>query len=87
MKEFVRGVRSRLLRIGIAQQFVVPVCVQTENVPPTRVYNLTLANHNAYYANGFLVWNCADALSFTFAYPVGDVFEDMDVDPSTYEDS
>ncbi len=29
----------------------------------------------------------ADALSFTFAYPVGDVFEDMDVDPSTYEDS
>lgn len=29
----------------------------------------------------------ADALSFTFAYPVGDVFEEMDVDPVTYQDS
>jgi hypothetical protein len=28
-----------------------------------RVYNLTLVDHNAYYANGILVQNCADAVS------------------------
>ena len=32
--------------------------VRTDAVPPTRTYNLTLAEHNAYYANGVLVFNC-----------------------------
>ena len=30
-------------------------------MPPVSVYNLTLLEHNAYYANGLLVQNCADA--------------------------
>lgn len=37
---------------------VVPLHVRTENVLPTRVYNLTLDRDNAYYANGVLVFNC-----------------------------
>jgi hypothetical protein len=36
-------------------------------VPLTPTYNLTLAEHNAYYANGILVFNCGDALALTFA--------------------
>lgn len=44
---------------------VVPVSVQTESVDKTLVYNLTLTQHNAYYANGILVFNC-----LTFAHPV-----------------
>jgi phage terminase large subunit len=33
------------------------------------VYNLTLDRHNAYYANGVLVKNCADAFVMAFAAP------------------
>jgi len=36
-------------------------------VSPINVYNLTLAAHNAYYANGILVFNSADALMLTLA--------------------
>lgn len=49
---------------------VVPVSVQTVSVPNgVKVYNLTLDADNAYYANGILVANCADALALTFALP------------------
>jgi len=41
--------------------------VRSASVPPTNVYNLTLAKHNAYYANGILVFNSADALMLTLA--------------------
>jgi hypothetical protein len=34
------------------------------------VFNLTLDDDNAYYANGVLVRNCADALAITFGQPV-----------------
>ena len=54
----------------IGRQPVVPVSVQTASVQPTVVYNLTLEKHNAYYANGVLVFNCADSLALTFAFPV-----------------
>ena len=40
--------------------------VVQRKVTPTAVYNLTLADHNAYYANGILAFNCADALCLTF---------------------
>lgn len=35
--------------------------VERLNSGPTDVYNLTLERENVYYANGFLVQNCADA--------------------------
>jgi hypothetical protein len=66
----VRGAVSSFRRTVTVRPPVVPVSVQTANVPPTLVYNLTLARHNAYYANGILVFNCADALAMTFAFPV-----------------
>lgn len=40
---------------------VVPVRVQTVSTTETETYNLTLEEHNVYYANGILVFNCADA--------------------------
>jgi hypothetical protein len=61
----VVGAARRFLRIVTGTQAVVPASVQTENVLPTKVYNLTLERDNAYYANGILVYNC-----LTFAYPV-----------------
>ena len=50
-----------------------------------RVLNLTLDHDNAYYANGILVDNCADALALTFALPEmpaqnDPIFERMQVD-------
>ncbi len=45
-------------RIVIGRRRVAPVAAQTVSVPPTRVYNLTLREHNAYYANRVLVFNC-----------------------------
>ncbi len=57
-----------LWRTVIGRRPVVPASVRTENVPPTLVYNLTLREHNAYYANGILVFNC-----LTFAQPVGPI--------------
>lgn len=48
---------------------IVPVSVQTETVKSSVVYNLTLDADNAYYANGILVANCADALALTFSIP------------------
>ena len=49
--------RNRALRKNIA-----PISVRTLVVEPTPVYNITLAQDNAYYANDILVFNCADAL-------------------------
>jgi len=45
-------------RGGIAVESVVMRHVKN----PVPVYNLTLAEHNVYYANGVLVENCADSL-------------------------
>ncbi len=58
---------KHLLRIAIGLRPVVPVHVQTEGVQPTLVYNLTLKEDNAYYANGILAFNC-----LTFAYPISE---------------
>jgi phage terminase large subunit len=66
----VRGAVSRLWRIATAKRRVAPISVRTASVPTTGVYNLTLAKHNAYYANGILVFNSGDALCLTFA-PAG----------------
>ena len=60
-------VESRLWQTVIGKQSVVPVSVQTESGPMTSVYNLTLKRHNAYYANGILVFNC---LTFAMPYAV-----------------
>ena len=65
MSGCVHNAVKSLWRIVTDQQNVVPVSVVTESVPPTLVYNLTLEKHNAYYANGVLVYNC-----LTFAYPI-----------------
>ncbi len=51
--------------INTGTQSVVAVGVQTDSVQKTAVYNLTLEKHNAYYANGILVYNC-----LTLAHPV-----------------
>jgi hypothetical protein len=49
-----------LLRTNIFQRKVVPLAVDQFSPPePKKVYNLTLERHNAYYANGILVENCA----------------------------
>lgn len=65
IKENVFGVVKNLWLTAIGQQNVAPVSVQTENAPVTKVYNLTLEKHNAYYANDILVYNC-----LTFSQPV-----------------
>jgi len=59
------GVIKIFWQTNIAKLSVVPVCVQTERGLPTKVYNLTLLHHNAYYANDILVFNC-----LTFAQPL-----------------
>lgn len=65
-KDVVHSVISYFSRrLSMQTTNVVPVDVQQENVHPTTVYNLTLEKHNAYYANGILVFNC-----LTFAHPV-----------------
>ena len=65
-KDVVHSVISYFSRrLSMQTTNVVPVDVQQENVHPTTVYTLTLEKHNAYYANGILVFNC-----LTFAHPV-----------------
>lgn len=64
---YARSAVRSLWRTATARRSVVPVSVVTESVKPTAVYNLTLARHNAYYANGILVFNSADALMLTLA--------------------
>lgn len=61
------GAARAFRQIVTGKQRVAPVNVQTESVPPTLVYNLTLDRDNAYYANGILVFNC-----LTFAEPVAE---------------
>ena len=66
LRRAVRSVASYFSqRLSTKTTNVVPVDVRQENVHPTTVYNLTLEKHNAYYANGILVFNC-----LTFAHPV-----------------
>ncbi len=49
----------RLLPTGTREQKLAPVSVRQTSPPvPERVYNLTLNEHNVYYANGILVDNC-----------------------------
>jgi hypothetical protein len=62
-KSAVSAIRS-FLQTNIGRWNVVPKSVQTESVQDTKVYNLTLEKHNAYYANSILVFNC-----LTFALP------------------
>jgi hypothetical protein len=62
-----RSAATNLWRTVTGQRPVVPKSVRNASVPPTSVYNLTLARHNAYYANGILVFNSADALMLTLA--------------------
>lgn len=53
------------LQLNVREKPIAVVGVATEEGSSTKVYNLTLEKHNAYYANGILVYNC-----LTFAYPV-----------------
>ena len=61
---YVLGAIKRFWLTSIVKSRAAPSCVQTENVPMMKVYNLTLEKHNAYYANNILVYNC-----LTFALP------------------
>jgi hypothetical protein len=61
------GAERTLWRTVTVRRHVVPRSVETESVPPTAVYNLTLQHHNAYYADGILVFNSFDALALTLA--------------------
>jgi hypothetical protein len=48
-----------LRRHVTVRQRLVPIAVEQHSLTvPVKVYNLTLAEHNAYYANGILVDNC-----------------------------
>lgn len=60
----VCGAIKRFWLTNIVKSRAAPSYVRTENVPTMKVYNLTLEKHNAYYANGILVYNC-----LTFAQP------------------
>jgi hypothetical protein len=52
------------LVLSIPLRRIVPTSVQTSQTgSPVEVFNLTLLEHNAYYANGILVQNCADAIA------------------------
>ena len=66
-KLFARFVGLRSCVTSIGNKSVAPISVRTEDVPATKVFNLTLETENVYYANGILVSNCADALCLTFA--------------------
>jgi intein/homing endonuclease len=81
-RAFIAALHS--LRTSIGIQSVVPVTVQTRKERRT-VYNLTLAEHNAYYANGMLVFNCADAFCLTFAVHAT-VKGPQSLDPQYFED-
>lgn len=58
-----------LFTTAIESKSVVPESVQTDTGKSVSVYNLTLDDDNVYYANGILVFNCADALALSFAHP------------------
>ena len=59
---FVKFVELISLGISIARPGHVVTNVEHFSSPESvKVYNLTLAEDNAYYANGLLVQNCADA--------------------------
>lgn len=54
---------KHLLRIVTGPRKVAPITVERSSLQESRtVYDLTLEEHNAYYANGILVENCATAI-------------------------
>jgi hypothetical protein len=60
----VWNVVKSLVCLSTNQRNVAPISVLPYGDGKSeRVYNLTLVDHNAYYANGILVQNCADAVS------------------------
>jgi len=60
---------GRSWRTFTGRRSVVPVAVEPCTDGPKRVYNLTLDQDNAFYANGVLVFNCGDSLAHTFYLP------------------
>lgn len=66
IKEFANIVKRSFWLLGVGHQGIAVTDVQLYSVNPISVYNLTLENDNAYYANGILVNNCYDALALTF---------------------
>jgi hypothetical protein len=64
----VRAAVSRFWRTNIGRFATVVTAVQTDAVPATATYNLTVEHDHVYYANGALVENC-----LTFAQPMGPV--------------
>ena len=66
LKEIVCGAINYFSRrLNVQTRYFVPEGVLSESVILTKVYNLTLEEHNAYYANEVLVYNC-----LTFCHPV-----------------
>lgn len=60
---FVWSVAKTFWRTNILRKKLVPIAVERFSPPKSeKVYNLTLVDHNVYYANGILVENCAIAL-------------------------
>ena len=64
--KIVFGAIKSFLRTSIGMSNVVVHHVELKKGFMTRVYNLTLEKHNAYFANNILVFNCADSLMLTF---------------------
>jgi hypothetical protein len=62
IKECVVFVAKAIRCFGFQRASLVPLVVETNSTgKPEEVFNLTLKEENAYFANGILVENCADA--------------------------
>lgn len=62
--DFALFAAKNLLRRNITTRVIAPMDALLLPLQESRkVYNLTLQNHNVYYANGILVQNCYDAFS------------------------
>ncbi len=62
IKECVVFVAKAIRCFGFQRASLVPLVVETNSTgKPEEVFNLTLEEENAYFANGILVENCADA--------------------------
>lgn len=66
LNELANFAEKNLWQIDIEKTGFVVEGVQKHTGGKTEVYNITLENENVFYANGVLVFNCADALALSF---------------------
>ena len=71
LQSVLSAVRS-LWGIAIQRHRTAPKAVQRLQCGhPVKVYDLTLCDHNAYYANGILVSNCGKSPDLYDTYAIG----------------